>query len=102
MVFVFLSNTLHSRRYDEDLANEVKAQFGERTVLIIGNTEEADVHIPCKLDDGWMSVLHVLIAQWLGVVWSSQLGLNVDNPFEGQGTLTRVVSGVKLYDVKEG
>jgi tagatose-6-phosphate ketose/aldose isomerase len=100
-VFVFLSNNLHSRRYDEDLAEEVRAQFGEHTVIAIGNSAKADVHIPCKLEDGWMSVLHVLIAQWLGVAWSDQLGFNVDNPFEGQGTLTRVVSGVKLYALEE-
>jgi tagatose-6-phosphate ketose/aldose isomerase len=28
------------------------------------------------------------------------LGLNVDDPFAGQGTLTRVVSGVKLHPVQ--
>ncbi len=100
-VFVFLSNNLHTRRYDEDLAEEIKVQFGEETVIAIGNSAMADVHIPCKLEDGWMSVLHVLIAQWLGVAWSDKLDFNVDNPFEGQGTLTRVVSGVKLYTPEE-
>jgi tagatose-6-phosphate ketose/aldose isomerase len=33
------------------------------------------------------------------VRWSDALGLPVDDPFAGQGTLTRVVSGVQLYPV---
>lgn len=100
-LFVFISNNPHSRKYDLDLIAEVKAQFGDDAVISVGNITQADVHIPCTLDDGWTSVLHVLIAQWLGIVWSDQLGMNVDNPFEGQGTLTRVVSGVKLYALEE-
>ena len=49
--------------------------------------------------DGAHGPLAVAYAQILGVVWSAAKGLNVDNPFDGQGTLTRVVSGVKLYPV---
>jgi tagatose-6-phosphate ketose/aldose isomerase len=44
-------------------------------------------------------VLPVLLAQVLAVVWSDSLGLPVDDPFAGMGTLSRVVSGVKLYPV---
>ena len=40
-----------------------------------------------------------MTAQVTGVMWSGALGLNVDNPFVGQGTLSRVVDGVKLYPV---
>ncbi|KZL05437.1 putative tagatose-6-phosphate ketose/aldose isomerase [Pseudovibrio axinellae] len=100
-VFLFISNNPHSRKYDLDLAAEIKAQFGKDTLLTIGNTNDADIRIPCLLDDGWTSVLNVLVAQWLGIFWAEELGLNVDNPFEGQGTLTRVVSGVKLYALEE-
>ena len=41
----------------------------------------------------------IAFAQIAGVLWAADLGLNVDDPFAGQGTLSRVVSGVTLYQV---
>ena len=38
-------------------------------------------------------------AQVDGALWAEELGLNVDDPFTGQGTLSRVVSGVTLHGV---
>ncbi len=48
----------------------------------------------------WDSVLSVLPAQLASVVWSDRLGLRVDDPFVGQSTLTRVVSGVQLHPLE--
>ena len=48
----------------------------------------------------WDTVLSILPAQLASVIWSNQLGLNIDDPFVGQSTLTRVVSGVRLHPVK--
>jgi tagatose-6-phosphate ketose/aldose isomerase len=31
------------------------------------------------------------------VMWSDALGLNIDDPFVGQSTLSRVVSNVRLH-----
>ena len=75
-------------RYDHDLAVELREQFKGITV-----TEFA----PPPINDTWGAVVQVAAAQVIGVVLSERLGLNVDDPFAGQGTLTRVVSGVKLY-----
>ena len=47
----------------------------------------------------WAAALCVAAAQVRSVEWSAQLGMNVDDPFAGQNTLSRVVSGVKLYAV---
>lgn len=99
-VFVMLSNDPFTRQYDFDLAQEVKAQFGDDCVTTIGHGAEADVTIDLDLDDVWTGVLHVLVAQWLGISFSQKLNLNVDDPFTGRGTLTRVVSGVKLYELE--
>jgi len=41
--------------------------------------------------------LYVLPAQVLAHRWSEALGLPVDDPFAGRN-LTRVVSGVRLYE----
>ncbi len=97
-VFVFLSNDSFTRKYDLDLAEEIKQQFGEQAITVVGFGSEADVAIPSGLSDVWNSVLCVLVAQWLGIFYSHKLNLNVDDPFAGRGTLTRVVSGVKLYE----
>ena len=45
-------------------------------------------------------ILPVVLAQVLAVVWSDRMGLSVDDPFAGLGTLSRVVAGVKLYPVE--
>lgn len=93
--FVFLSNHPLTGQYDRDLAAEVRGQFGPNSVLTLG--DYGDIIIPRAGNDAADAVLYVLFAQALSVVWSHALGLNVDDPFKGRGTLTRVVSGVTLH-----
>lgn len=95
-VFVFLSAHPYTGKYDRDLAAEVRDQFGPKSVTTLGS-QNADIQFPAQSSDAVTSVLYVLAAQVFATVWSHDMGLNVDNPFEGRGTLTRVVSGVKLY-----
>jgi tagatose-6-phosphate ketose/aldose isomerase len=94
-VFVFLSNHTLTGQYDRDLAAEVRDQFGPNVVLSLGT--DGDIPIPRASSDAADAVLYVLFAQALAVVWSHDLGLNIDDPFKGRGTLTRVVSGVTLH-----
>ncbi|NOR63404.1 MAG: SIS domain-containing protein [Rhodobacteraceae bacterium] len=94
-VFVFLSHHALTGQYDRDLAAEVRDQFGSNTVLSLG--EGGDISIPRVGSDAADAVLYVLFSQALAVVWSHDLGLNIDDPFKGRGTLTRVVSGVTLH-----
>lgn len=79
------------------MAAEVRDQFGPHTVTTLGANPDADIVLPAQINDAAASVLYVLLAQILATVWSHKMGLNVDDPFKGRGTLTRVVSGVKLY-----
>lgn len=100
-VFVLLSSDPHTRRYDTDLATEVAAQFGDHVVLRLGDPAAgADIPVPSVGNDAWSSVLYVVVAQLLSVIWSHKLGMTVDNPF-ASGNLTRVVAGVKLYPLPE-
>lgn len=90
-ITVFLSPDLHARAYDADLVEELQVQFPHarvraETLAIIER-------------EGWGAVLAVVMAQVQAVIWSDTLGLNVDDPFAGRGTLTRVVSGVRLHPV---
>ncbi len=84
-------------RYEADLVEELRAQFPRARVTVIGPSGDVDLALP----DGpaWGAALSVLFAQVAAVIWAEELGQNVDDPFEGQGTLTRVVSGVTLYEV---
>lgn len=92
-IFVFRSSDAHTARYDDDLVAELSEQFGAAQVTLLG---------PFGPSDAWGAALAVRVAQVHAVRWSAALGLNVDDPFAGKGTLTRVVSGVKLYDPVTG
>ena len=90
-IVVFLSPEPQAARYDLDLVAELKQQFPATTIT--------PLIIEMPYGATWGAPLAVAYAQVLAVVWSHRLGLNVDDPFSGQGTLSRVVSGVKLYPV---
>lgn len=83
--------------YDHDLLAELRAQFPKARVTAIG--PGGDIEIDASLDPTWAAPLYVAAAQIAGVMWSDAMGLNVDDPFIGRGTLSRVVAGVKLYPV---
>ena len=90
-LWLFRSAEPHTRAYDEDLLAELRTQFPHSHVTA--------PDIPRPVPDLWSAPLYVALAQLLAVHWSDALGLNVDDPFAGQGTLTRVVSGVRLHPV---
>ena len=90
-LWLFRSADPHTRAYDEDLLAELGTQFPNSIITA--------PDIPQPFGDLWSAPLYVALAQLLAVHWSAALGLNVDDPFAGQGTLTRVVSGVKLHPV---
>lgn len=96
-VYVFVSGDAHTSRYDLDLANEIRAQFGKQAAIVLGASGiNPELVVPTIGNDAWTSVLYVLAAQIHAIVWSDALGVNVDNPF-AEGNLSRVVAGVTLY-----
>ncbi|QPC91785.1 SIS domain-containing protein [Mesorhizobium sp. INR15] len=96
-VHVLMSSDPHTRRYDLDAANEIRAQFGAGCAVTLGpDKANVDLHVPMIGNDAWSSVLYVLAAQIQAIAWSDALRINVDNPFT-EGNLSRVVDGVTLY-----
>ena len=99
-VYVFLSSDPLTRKYDDDIANEIRAQFPKIDVITIGaplpGSITPDITLGSKLEDVWNTAVAIIPAQRLSVAWSKSLGLNVDDPFSGRN-LTRVVSNVRLY-----
>ncbi|PSL19768.1 SIS domain-containing protein [Shimia abyssi] len=97
-ITVFTSPDAPTAQYDADLAEELRSQFPNARVETIGAAGEIGIDMP--FGTAWAAPLCVAAAQVRGAAWSEQLGLNVDDPFKGQGTLSRVVSGVTLYPVE--
>ncbi len=96
-ITVFLSPQSPADAYEADLVAELRTQFPSAVVTTIG--AGGDIQIAMPFGPTWAAPLCVAASQVTGVIWSDALGLNVDNPFVGQGTLSRVVDGVKLYQV---
>jgi len=96
-ITLFSSPMLPAAQYDHDLAAELAVQFPNALVETIGPGGDIDITQP--FSGAWMAPLCVAAAQCRSVIWSDELGLNVDDPFAGQDTLSRVVSGVTLYPV---
>lgn len=97
-IFVLTSPEAPAARYDADLVAELRAQYPQAKVTAIGPA--GDIGLPMQDGAAWGAPLAVLYAQVLGVVLSAAQGRDVDDPFKGQGTLSRVVAGVKLYPVQ--
>ncbi len=97
-VLALCSSEALASRYESDLLSELSQQFPDISVHTSGQGQRMSVGFNSPLPDHWNAVLYVLVAQRVAVHYAKQLKLNVDNPFDGQNTLTRVVSGVTLYD----
>lgn len=96
-ITLFTSPDPHAAAYEIDLVEELRGQFPGATVRTIGPGGDIDFAMPYGLV--WHAPVSIAAAQVAGVLWSDALGLNVDDPFAGQGTLSRVVSGVRLHPV---
>ncbi|MEH6835723.1 MULTISPECIES: tagatose-bisphosphate aldolase [Falsihalocynthiibacter] len=96
-ITVFVSPESPANAYDMDLVAELRSQFPRARVQAVGVGGDLDIAMP--FGAVWAAPLCVASAQSAGVQWAEALGLNVDDPFTGRGTLSRVVAGVKLYPV---
>jgi tagatose-6-phosphate ketose/aldose isomerase len=95
----FQSPDSPTKQYEADLVSELRLQFPNLSMQTIGPT--GDIEVPMPFGALWAAPLCVAAAQIASVIWSAKLNLNVDDPFAGRGTLSRVVSGVKLYPVQK-
>lgn len=99
---LFASADPHAALYEADLAAELRSQFPGSRLLVLG--PGGDLDLPgggwADLAPRWAPALAVPFAQVLAAVISDRLGMRVDDPFQGAGTLSRVVSGVRLHPVR--
>lgn len=104
LAVVFVSTDPYTRRYDEDIATELRAALGDEHVV------EVTVHDTDRpawllgeladLPDSQVALPYAVLAQELALLTSLELGLTPDNPFPS-GELNRVVQGVHIYPLPE-
>ncbi len=94
LVVLFRSQDPHARRYDLDLLNELwRDGVAGEVVAIDGHALGA----PADINDAWLGVCYVVMAQTVALHQSLRLGLTPDNPFPN-GIVNRVVQGVIIHD----
>jgi tagatose-6-phosphate ketose/aldose isomerase len=104
LVVVFLSNDPYTRRYDEDMAEELRQGLGPQNVLVVtgrdgGAAGEGGAWVVDGLDDVddvLLALPFVVIAQLVALRFSLALGRTPDNPFP-DGEVNRVVQGVTVH-----
>jgi tagatose-6-phosphate ketose/aldose isomerase len=98
---VFVSTDPYTRRYDQDIADELRRTLGDEHIVEVsphaGDGRPAwhigDLgHIP----DPLVALPYAVLAQQFALLTSLELGLTPDNPFPS-GELSRVVRGVGIY-----
>jgi hypothetical protein len=96
--YVLLNTSSDAIGYDHDLVKELREQFPGASMTTIGS--QGDIDIDAISLPAWDTVLSVLPAELAGIIWSAQLDLNIDDPFMGKSTLSRVVVDVRLHQVE--
>jgi tagatose-6-phosphate ketose/aldose isomerase len=106
LVLVYVSTDPYTRRYDEDIIAEIRAQIGDGSVVVL-TPDEADHpagawHLPGLggLDDSQVAVAYLVFAQYLALFTALARGKTPDNPFPG-GEVSRVVKGVTIHPLPQ-
>jgi tagatose-6-phosphate ketose/aldose isomerase len=103
LAVVYLSNDTYTRRYDQDIADELRAAIGTENVLVVSadGTDAASWQIDgvADVDDAVLALPFVVIAQLLALCFSVELGRTPDNPFP-DGEVNRVVQGVTIHPLQ--
>jgi len=100
LVVVVRSTQPLSRRYEQDLLDELRRDGIAGQVLSIGPSVDGDsddvtLRVPV-LPDAWLAPLWLTFAQRYALRRSVALGFTPDNPFP-DGTVNRVVQGVTIH-----
>lgn len=103
LTLVYMSSDTYTRRYDQDIVTEIRSTLGADHVIAISSEpmpdEDGRNWVLAELtgvNDAFLAVAYIVIAQLLGLSFSVALGLTPDNPFPN-GTVNRVVKGVTIH-----
>lgn len=94
-IVLLLSPDRHAALYEADLLAELRAQYPANRLTTVG--PGGDLDLPMPEGAAWGAAPAIAFAQVLGAALSDRLGFQVDAPFQGEATLSRVVTGVRLH-----
>jgi tagatose-6-phosphate ketose/aldose isomerase len=110
LVFCFLSQDPYARQYEYDLIEEMAEENGKKKIVAISANRDQRIEGLAHLyitedsisfeDDVFWILPYILYAQVYALVKSIQLGVDPDNP-SPDGSVNRVVQGVKIYPYKD-
>jgi tagatose-6-phosphate ketose/aldose isomerase len=107
LAVVFVSSDPYTRRYDDDIATELRQALGSEHVLEVTSHGDA-ARDPSAwrlgdfdgIPDVFVALPYAVLAQQFAMLCSLEFGHTPDNPFPS-GELNRVVRGVQIYPVHE-
>jgi tagatose-6-phosphate ketose/aldose isomerase len=108
LIVCFLSSNDYVRQYETDLINELKDSnrilfslaVSEDNTVIKNTDEQIMFGIQGeKINEDFLPVCSILVAQLLGFFKSLELGLSPDNP-SINGAISRIVQGVNIYPIE--
>jgi tagatose-6-phosphate ketose/aldose isomerase len=107
LAVVFVSPDPYTRRYDDDIAVELRRALGSEHVIAVTSHPDASRDSAAwqlgdfdKVPDVFVALPYAVLAQQFAMLCSLELGHTPDNPFPS-GELNRVVRGVQIYPVSE-
>ncbi len=103
LCFVFVSADPHTRRYDEDIADELRRALGDEHVVEVsvhagGGRPTWHIGDLGRIPDSLIALPYAVLAQQFAMLTSLEHGLAPDNPFPS-GELSRVVRGITIYSL---
>jgi tagatose-6-phosphate ketose/aldose isomerase len=103
LCFVFVSADPYSRRYDEDIADELRHVLGDEHVVEVsvhagGGRPTWHIGDLGHIPDSLIALPYAVLAQQFALLASVECGLAPDNPFPS-GELSRVVRGITIYSL---
>jgi tagatose-6-phosphate ketose/aldose isomerase len=106
LAVVFVSSDDYTRRYDLDIAQELRGALGDEHVLVVTADGVDDPHgVRLEgldgLDDAFAAVAAIVPAQILALSFALAVGTTPDNPFPN-GDVNRVVQGVEIHPFVQG
>lgn len=107
LVLVYVSSDPYTSRYDRDMIDELCSTIDPGNVIAIAPAPQprsgAETWVFGDVDglnDAFLAVGYVVIAQILGLSFALEVGTTPDNPFPG-GDVNRVVKGVSIHPLPQ-
>ncbi|MDU1315464.1 SIS domain-containing protein [Anaerococcus hydrogenalis] len=103
LVISFVSSNPYTRMYDLDVLDEIANDKIAKKIIGISNSKlDRDYELIFEedgLDDVYLSLVYIIVAQIIALITSLRVGNTPDNPSRTH-TVNRVVKGVTIHDYK--